>query len=61
MATVTTLIPSIKIDLGDGFSKSKEQKIVAICSVKERVFIATEQRIYELIDEIWQPMVFYNE
>ena len=35
--------------------------IVSLCEHKERLFVATQDRVYELIDGIWRPMVFAIE
>lgn len=35
--------------------------IVALCEHQNRFFLATQQRVYELVDGVWHPMVFVNE
>ena len=32
-------------------------RVVAMCERDSRFFIATEQRVYELVDGVWMPMV----
>lgn len=36
-------------------------RIVGLCEVKGRVFVATEERVYELVDGLWHPMVFADK
>lgn len=50
--------PEIRRHMGDGVTIVSKQKIVSMCTVNGRIFVATEQRIYELVDGIWHPMVF---
>lgn len=35
-------------------------RIVAVVPHDGRLFLATEQRIYELVDGMWRPMIFVN-
>lgn len=34
--------------------------IVAMCEHNGRVFLATQQRVYELVDGLWRPMIFVD-
>jgi hypothetical protein len=33
-------------------------RVVSMCEHKGRLFVATEQRVYEMVDGKWHPMVF---
>jgi hypothetical protein len=57
-ANPTDMIPDLRISHGDGYSTIRPQKIVAMVSHNGKAFVATEQRVYQLIDGIWCPMVF---
>lgn len=35
--------------------------IVAMCSVRDRLFVATERRVYELVDGVLRPLVFVSQ
>lgn len=35
-------------------------RVVALCEHQGRFFCATEQRVYELIDGMWHPMIFVD-
>lgn len=44
-----------------GLASSPPDKIVAITEYRNRIFVATERGVYELIDGIWCHMAFHGE
>lgn len=52
----TRVIPTEKIDQADA-----PYRIVSMCTVRDRLFVATECRVYELIDGVLRPLVFVTQ
>ena len=49
--------PPIERQMGD-YVEVTPQRIISMVVVSERTFVATERFVYELVDGVWEPMVF---